>query len=113
MKLPENFSRGDIPDPAFRQAFGLAIDKKSRFTIIRSLINSGISRHIAELHAVQFIDEATKYRKRLKRPHIIIGWLVLLGGVTLTVITLFSGGYIIFPFGAILGGAYWIFHNRD
>ena len=112
MKLPHNFSEGEIPDLTFRQAFDAAFEKKSRFTIIQILTSEDVSKSVAEKYADQIISAAMKRRESSRLPHLIIGWAILLIGVAISVFTFLEGSMTIFAIGPIGFGIFWILYNR-
>lgn len=113
MNYPENFTRGDIDDATFRKAYDMAFAKKSAIGIKQLLKHSGISQERCEDYAEVFVEKAKKHRKRINRPHMIIGWLGIILGVAGT-IALFQSGWIFsLTIVMIFAGIYWISAHRD
>ncbi|MDF1816860.1 MAG: hypothetical protein P1V20_31955 [Verrucomicrobiales bacterium] len=113
MTPPENFTRGDIPDPLFADAFEAALEKKSRISISQILKHGGMSLEIIDQYTDTFISEARKTRMRSKRPHLIIGWVIIATGV-ITLIYMLKYGYLaVFGIVIVMAGIIFLSRLRD
>ena len=113
MNYPENFTRGDIDDVTFRKAYDMAFAKKSPIGIRQLMAHSGVPEERSEEYIEQIIGAAKQARKRINRPHIIIGWLGIILGVVGTILLFQSGWIFTLTIILVFAGIYWITSHSD